>query len=325
MRRGISVLIFLILMFVMFEILTESESILNSVNFSLNVFKNNVFPSLFPFFVLSNILIKCGVPEFMAGIFKGVMHCFFKIKGVCAFIFFMSIISGNPANAKYTRELYLASKINRYEAIKILCFTMFSNPLFILGTVALLFLQSKSAGILILLCHYTGNFIIGFCMRWWHPSETENEKVSLKKSISDMHFKRVQNKESFGQMIISSISDSIDTLLLILGVITISLVLTTILDNVLTLNSVFQSVLNGFIEMTQGLKYISLEAIALKVKCIITVMILSFGGFSVHMQIMGILSDTDIPYLPFLCARVCHAIISSLLMFVLFDLWFGLT
>ena len=325
MRRWISVFIMVVLLFIVYEILTESESILNSVNFSLNVFKNNVFPSLFPFFVLANILIKCGIPEFMGCLFKGVMNKFFKIKGICAFIFFMSIISGNPANAKYTRELYLTGSINRYEATKILCFTCFSNPLFILGTVSILFLNNKDAGLLILLCHYLGNLIIGFGMRGYHPSKKENEKIDLKKATNEMHLKRISNKESFGEMVTNSLVSSIDTLLLILGVITICLVVTTIIDNNLNLNSVFQSVLNGFVEMTQGLKYISLEAIPLKLKCVLTVMILSFGGLSVHMQIMGILSDTDIKYLPFLCARVCHAIISSLLMFLLFDFWIGLT
>ena len=325
MRRWTSVFIMGVLLFMVYEILTESESILDSVNFSLNVFKNNVFPSLFPFFVLANILIKCGLPEFMAGLFKGVMNRVFNIKGICAFIFFMSIISGNPANAKYTRELYLDGKIDKYEATKILCFTCFSNPLFILGTVSILFLNNKDVGLLILICHYLGNIIIGICMRGYHPSQRENKKVSFKKAVDDMHRKRVSNKESFGEMITNSLISSIDTLLLILGVITICLVLTTIIDNILDLNSVFQSVLNGFVEMTQGLRYISLEAIPLKLKCILTVMILSFGGLSVHMQIMGILSDTDIKYLPFLCARIGHAIISSGLMFILFDFWISLT
>ena len=125
-------------------------------------------------------------------------------------------------------------------------------------------------------------------------------------------------------MITNSLINSINTLLLILGVITSCLVITTIIDNNLNLDSVLGSVLNGFIEMTQGLKYISLEAIPLKLKCVLTVMILSFGGLSVHMQIMSILSDTEIRYLPFLCARVCHAVISSLFMYILFDFWMNL-
>ena len=92
MKKIESILILILLIFVGFEILTESESILNSVNFSLNVFKNNIFPSLFPFFVLSNLLIKCGMPEFMGTLFKGIMNKLFKIKGITAFIFFMSKI-----------------------------------------------------------------------------------------------------------------------------------------------------------------------------------------------------------------------------------------
>lgn len=323
MQKIFSTLIMMILIYVGFEILTESESILASVNFSLNVFKNNVFPSLFPFFVLSNILIKCGLPEFMGNLFKNIMNRLFKIKGITAFIFFMSIISGNPANAKYTKELYLDNKLNKYEATKILCFTCFSNPLFILGTVTV-FLNNKEVGLLILLCHYLGNLIIGLLMRQYHPSKKEDEKTSILKAIDAMHRKRISNKDSLGTTLTNSLVSSINTLLLILGVITMCLVITTIIDNNLNLNSVIQSVLNGFIEMTQGLKYISLEAIPLKLKCILTVMILSFGGLSVHVQIMSILSDTDIKYLPFLCARITHAIISSLLMFLTFDFWINL-
>ena len=324
MRKMTSIFIMIILIFIGYEILTESESILNSVNFSLSIFKNNIFPSLFPFFVLSNILIKCGLPEFMGNLFKGVMNKIFKIKGITAFIFFMSIISGNPANAKYTRELYLENRIDKYEATKILCFTCFSNPLFILGTISLLFLNNKEVGMLILVCHYIGNIFIGIGMRNYHPSKDEHNKVSFRQAINEMQKKRISNKESFGEMITNSLINSINTLLLILGVITSCLVITTIIDNNLNLDSVLGSVLNGFIEMTHGLKYISLEAIPLKLKCVLTVMILSFGGLSVHMQIMSILSDTEIRYLPFLCARVCHAVISSLFMYILFDFWMNL-
>lgn len=324
MKKLTSVLILIILIYIGYEILTESESILNSVSFSLNIFKNNIFPSLFPFFVLSNILIKCGMPELMGNLFKNIMNKLFRIKGITAFIFFMSIISGNPANAKYTKELYDEGKINKYEATKILCFTCFSNPLFILGTISISFLNNKEVGILILLSHYIGNLIIGILIRNYHPSKIENNKVNLKSAINEMHNKRISNKENFGIIITNSLTSSINTLLLILGVITICLVITTIIDNNLNLSSTLQSILNGFIEMTQGLKYISLEPIPLKMKCTLTVMILSFGGLSVHIQIMGILSDTDIKYLPFLCARIIHCVISSMIMFYTFDILYAL-
>ena len=71
--------------------------------------------------------------------------------------------------------------------------------------------------------------------------------------------------------------------------------------------------------MTQGLKYISLLNIPLKLKGVLTVMILSFGGFSVHMQLIGILSKSKIKYFPYLTARLLHALIASLLFFFSFE------
>ncbi len=321
MKKITSILIMIILMYISISILVDSESILKSVLFSLNVFKENIFPSLFPFFVLSNILVKCGFVEFVSEIFKGLMGKLFKIKGAAAFVFIMSIISGNPANAKYTKELLDSGRLNIHEATKVLCFTCFSNPLFILGTVAITFLNNKEAGLLILICHYLGNIIIGVVMRNYYPS-VDSGKISFKKAINDMHNKRISNSESFGTILTNSLTSSINTLLLVLGVITTFLVITTILSETISINSVMQSTLNGFIEMTQGLKYISMEAIPLKLKCVLAVMMLSFGGFSVHMQIMSILSNSGIKYLPFLCARVMHSLISGTMAYVLFDFWF---
>jgi len=324
MKKLISIFIIIILIFLCFEILTESKSILNSVSFSLSIWKNNIFPSLFPFFVLSEIMIKYGIPEFIGNLLKPFMYKLFKLKGISAFALVMSIISGNPSNAKYTRELYLNNDLNKYEATKILCFTCFANPLFILGTISIMFLNNKKAGLLILLCHYLGNIIVGILSRNYYPSKKENHKISFKEAINSMHQKRISNKESFGIIFTNSLVNSINTLLLILGVMTICLVFTTIIDNNINLNSVFQSILNGFIEMTQGLKYISLESLPLKIKTTLSVIILSFGGFSIHMQIISILSDTDIKYFPFLCARIIHALIAGILTYILFDFWINL-
>ena len=49
-------------------------------------------------------------------------------------------------------------------------------------------------------------------------------------------------------------------------------------------------------------------------------MILSFGGFSVHMQVLGIISDAKIKYKPFLLARVLHAILSGGFAFILYQI-----
>ena len=319
-----TILILFILIFVAIEILTESKPILDSVTFSFNIWKENVFPSLFPFFVLSELLINYGFIELLGELFKPIMNKLFKVKGVGAFAIIMSIISGFPSSAKYIKELFKKNLIDENEATKILTFTHFSNPLFILGTISLLFLNNKEVGLLILICHYIGNFIIGIMFRNYYPSKEETKKISLKNTLIEISDKRIKNNKSFGEIITNALLNSINTLILILGVITMFLVITTIIDNNININSFHQSILNGFFEMTQGLKYVSLEEIPLKLKSTISVMIISFGGLSVHMQIISILSDTKIKYFPFLTARIIHTVISSLLLFFTFDFWMNL-
>lgn len=136
-----------------------------------------------------------------------------------------------------------------------------------------------------------------------------------------MHQKRISNPSNFGQILTKALQNSISTLLLILGTVTTFLVITTIIDQNIQLNNYNQSILNGFVEMTQGLKYVSLLHIPLKLKSILTAMILSFGGLSVHMQVISIISTTKIKYFPFLVARVIHALLASFLVFFLFDFW----
>lgn len=316
-----SILIMSILIFIAFEILTESGSILESVNFSFSVWRNNIFPSLFPFFVLSEILTNYGFIELIGELFKPIMNRLFCIKSSCAFIFIMSLISGFPSNAKYTKELYLNGNINEQEASKILTFTHFSNPLFILGTISVLFLNNKEVGLLILICHYFTNIIIGLIFRNYHKSPKESSKISIKQAILNMHNKRISNEKNFGQIITSSLLNSINTLLLVLGTVTLFLIITTIIDNNINLSKYNQSILNGLFEMTQGLKYVSLLNIPLKIKSVLTTMIISFGGLSVHMQVISIISDTQIKYTPFFIARILHAFIASFAVYILFDYW----
>lgn len=317
-----SVLIIVLLVFTTFEVLTSSQSIIHTIGFSFNVWKNNIFPSLFPFFVLSQLLINYGFVELVSEVFKPIMNIVFKIRGVSSFVFIMSLVSGFPSNAKYTKELYLEGIINEFEATKLLTFTHFSNPLFILGTISIIFLNNKEVGLFILICHYFTNIIVGFLFRNYCVSNDPSISVSFKSALVNMHNRRMSSKP-FGVVLSDALMSSINTLLLVFGIITLFLIVTTIIDNNIGVSSYYQSIINGIVEMTQGLKYVSMLDIPLKIKGTLSVMFISFGGLSVHIQVLSIISNTKIRYFPFFLARVMHACISSLIFYFLFDFWCG--
>jgi len=301
------IIIMLIILLFLVQILIYSSDVIKSVRFAFDIWKNNVFPSLFPFFVLSEILIKLGFVEIAGKFFKPIMKLLFKTSGESAFIFIMSVVSGNPGNAKYARELYDQRLISADEASKLLMFTHFCNPLFILGTIGMTFFSSYRMGLILLFSHYIGNIIIGFFIRNKFPID----------SIQTKQAKRISNDENIGTIITNSLFNSLNTLLLILGAISICLVLTTIIDKNFNFSVFYQNIICGIIEVTQGVKYVSLDNIDIKIKAVLCVMFLSFGGLSIHLQVLSMISGTKIKYLPFLIARIFHAMISMFIILLI--------
>lgn len=305
-----SFLILIITIFLTVAVILNSAEVIDSARFSLTVWKDNIFPSLFPFFVASNLLIKYGFVELIGEYLKPIMYKLFKIKGETAFVLILSLLSGFPSSSKYTRELYDNGIINDKEASKLLTFTHFPNPLFVIGTVSILFLNDKRLGLLILISLYLSNIIIGIIFRNYYISDNTNNKISLNNAVTNMK-KRYNENRNFGTILTNTLLDSINLLLLILGTISMFLIINKLITNIFNLNDLSRALFSGILEMTGGLKYVSLLDISTNIKTIFATMILAFGGLSVHTQVYSLIADTKIKYLPFLSARIMHVFLSG--------------
>ena len=69
--------------------------------------------------------------------------------------------------------------------------------------------------------------------------------------------------------------------------------------------------------MTQGIKYVSLLDISANLKSALITFFISFGGISIHLQIKSILSNTNVNYKNYLFARIIHASLSSIIVFII--------
>lgn len=305
-----SFFILIVTVFLTVEVILNSEEVIDSARFSFTIWKDNIFPTLFPFFVASNLLIRYGFVEIIGEYLKPFMYKSFKIKGETAFVLILSMISGFPSSSKYTKELYDNGIINDKEASKLLTFTHFPNPLFVIGTVSVLFLNNKVLGYIILGSLYLSNIIIGIIFRNYYVSDSNNDKVSIKNAINKMKIRYNEN-DNFGSVLTKTLLESVNLLLLILGTISLFLIINKLITNLLNFNDLNRALFSGLLEMTGGLKYVSLLKISTNLKVLFTTMILAFGGLSVHTQIYSIIADTKIKYLPFLIARFLHVVLSG--------------
>lgn len=72
------------------------------------------------------------------------------------------------------------------------------------------------------------------------------------------------------------------------------------------------------LEITNGLNIISLlESIDFIEKLPVAALVLGFGGFSVHMQVASIISDTDLSIKPYLLGKLLQGIFASICTFLL--------
>lgn len=310
-----SLLIILLLVITTLLFLTFSSEVIEAVSFSISIWKDNLIPSLFPFFIISELLINYGFIDLLGEALKGFMNKVFHLPGESSFIIIGSLLSGFPSSSKYISELLNNNKIDTTDAEYLLKFNHFSNPLFVIGTIGTLLLNNQNIGILILFVHIASNFIIAFIYRP-KMNNLKREKSSIMNGINKMHKKRISNNYSFVEILTNSIFKTFKTLLLLLGVITIFLIIGTIIKKILPLNDFSYSLISGILEMTGGIRNISLLDIPLHIKASIITFFISFGGFSIHMQVMSILSNTNIKYIPYFISRLLHGFISSSIIYL---------
>ncbi|MEH7122978.1 sporulation integral membrane protein YlbJ [Bacillus sp. JJ1532] len=301
----------------------------------LNMWWEIVFPSLLPFFIVSEMLIGFGVVRFIGVLLEPLMRPLFKVPGVGGFVWAMGMASGFPAGAKLTARLRQEGQISKTEAERLVSFTNCSNPLFIFGAVSVGFFHNAKLGVILALAHYLGNITVGLSMRFYgRKNEATNEKKQRKPSIryalSVLHRTRINDNRPIGKLLGDAVMSSIRTLLMIGGFIILFSVINKLLYHLgitaflagglefilsafslpVELSTPF---ISGIFEITLGSQLTSqVQEATLMHHAIITSFILAFSGFSVQAQVASILAQTDIDFKPFFIARIFHGFFAAL-------------
>ncbi|MCA0990113.1 sporulation integral membrane protein YlbJ [Pseudalkalibacillus hwajinpoensis] len=326
--------------FVALAVIIFPDHTLEASKSGLSMWWNIVFPSLLPFFIISELLIGIGVVRFIGIILEPLMRPLFRVPGSGAFVFAMGIASGFPAGAKYTAHLRQNNDITAIEGERLVSFTNCSNPLFIFAAVAVGFFHNPALGVILAIAHYTGNILVGFVMRFHHPEDAQpTEMIRSSESriglaFTALHQTRLIDPRPFGKMMGDAVHSSIKTLLMVggfiilfsvlnelLGVIGIAAILAGVIRSILLLLQLSPELdiplLSGMFEITLGSRLASESSTTLLAQAIVTSFILAFNGFSVQAQVASILADTDIRFKPFFFARLLHGFFAAFLTLVI--------
>ena len=163
-KRNILPLIFL--GFIL-SLLLFSNSNLSAVKSGINLWANSVVPSLFPFFVATELLMHTNVVFNLGNVFNKFMRPMFNVPGEGSFPFIMGIISGYPVGAKIACNFRKNNICSKEECERLLSFTNNSGPLFVIGSVGISMFKNSSIGILLFIVHLLSCISVGFIFRFW--------------------------------------------------------------------------------------------------------------------------------------------------------------
>ncbi len=300
--KNFIIIIFLLVM--MSLILLYPETSIETVLSGTSIFIKNVFPSLFPFFIITDLLSEYNFIKIITNHTR-FLNKILKINKNSSYALIFSMISGFPSGAKLTKELLDKNLISLEEAQNLIRFTHFSNPIFIIGTVGSILLKNGNLALIILVSHFLGNFVMAILI---------NERTKELRGIETE-----ENHKSFITVLNNSITKTFNTLMLLLGIIITFLLIVSFINKLFNPNIYLKIIINGILEMTSGITLVSHSPFNLVTKGLIITIFLSFGGLSIHLQVMSILEDTKIEYKSFFKARILHSIISAIIYLVIIN------
>lgn len=324
--RRFSIIIVLFIFLILLTIYPKES--LNAAEGGINLWIFVVMPSLFPFFIISDLLISLRIPENIARLFTPIARFLFNTSGYGAYVFIMSIFSGYPTGAKITSELVLSRKITPGEGQRILTFSSTSGPLFIIGAVGAGMFKSTEAGYIIFICHIFGAIINGILFGFFNKITPKEKEFSNKAFI-------LNNNPPAGNIMSKAIINSLYTSGLIGGYIILFSVIISMLDRIdffSCISSLFKVfmpksismfpgiILKTSLEISNGCKIISNLPYSFELKLILSSFIIAFSGFSVIGQVSSIIGKTKIKLKTYILGKLSHGLISSFLCYILLNI-----
>lgn len=259
---------------------------------ALNLCAQVVIPSLFPFFVCSNLLIALGGARVLSRYLSKWMRPLFGISGSGALAVVLGVISGYPVGADCIAGLYRSACCTKTEAERMLTFCNNSGPLFVMGAVGIGMLGNQRLGILLYVIHVVSALLTGVLFRKYGKT-TQKEVYRLPPATP------LQPPVS---AVGNAVADGVTSICKVCGFVVVFAVFTATFSD-----SGDSSLIYALLEITGGLKALLNTKMLGEYLLPAVSFFLAFSGVSVILQVAGIILSEGLSCKPYLLGKITHA------------------
>ena len=294
----------------------------------LNICYLVIIPVIFPFLAFSKMFINSSLFIFLGRVLNKPARILFGISGEYANAFLIGAIAGFPVGAKTVKEVYLLNQnINsKNEAERTLAFCNNCSISFAVSVVGITVFNSFIIGLVLFCVQIFSAIITGVVIRFLFEINNPTKQTKTNKQINaaEVNFAEV-------------ISESVNGILNVCGTVLFFFIVTNITFEFLKITpfisdlldsqkyAVFsgsvKSAISGIFEISSGIYSLVDFNIPMDYKLILSSIILSWSGISVHFQIIYTLKSNKLSELslkPYFTGKIIHVIISMITTAVIF-------
>lgn len=264
-------------------LLSNSKLASSYVQEGLSVWAKSALPALFPFMVLSGLIIRLGMAERVSKAFKPVLGRLYNASLAACYVLLVGFLCGFPMGARTIAEMYERGRLSKREGKWLLAFCNNLGPAYVMGVLF------PMLGIKHRLPYLLGFYGIPLAYGWllnviWY-SRKNPEANGPSEEADDLAYSRSGRIPAFGNALRESIESAIYAMLLFGGYLAFFCLL-NLFPHVIFQKR--QPVLGLMLEVTTGLK-------AMKGRHpILCLCAATFGGLSCIAQTHAALSHTDL-------------------------------
>jgi len=295
-----------------------------AVQEGLKLCYNVIVPSLFPFFILTSLVISLGMAGYLGRLLEPIMRPLFHVPGSCAAVLALGFVGGYPVGARAALTLYESGGCTKTECERLLSFCNNSGPAFILGVVGAGVFADSRVGLLLCLTHALASLGVGLVFRFYHRRDRAGEG----RAQSPIRAQRFS--AAFTGAVASALTSTLNIcafvvcftviirLCFLSGILpALAELLGRLLAPLGFTTQWAQRLLTGALELSSGVWSLTGEG-SLTGRASMAAFLLGWAGLSVHCQVLSFLGESGLNVHTYLGGKLLHGCFSAALTALLF-------
>lgn len=277
-----------------------------------------VLPSLFPFMLLSNLMVTYNISRSISTLSYPIFRLFLPIEKSAAYPMVIGLLSGYPVGAKACNDLLKKHEISKKDAQFLLPLCNNASPMFLTCYIADQCLNMPKLQfpllLLVFLSNYIGVQIVSFFCNHFQSQETETPTPCTPVSF----IVNAANPPHILQAFDAAILSCVEILVKVGGYIILFSIFAQFVCTFFPYTTA--TLLTGILEITTGIYLVSSSNFSTSIKIALAAAIAAFGGLSSFAQTKSVIACSGLSSKRYLITKIISSIIAFFAAFLLLNI-----